>query len=229
MSATTGRPREASSGRLRLGGETADDEIGRVDLEDEGSLRSDGRGVVTEPGAVGRPHLPDPRTGRGEQFVDAKAVPDLHELAPAEQDFPSRGQGGRRQRQRGSAVVDDMNRLGARYGVPQGAERGAAAAGTAPAVQIELHVRASGGGRHRLHRCPRERGATEVGVHDHPRRVVDRAQPRRLAGQRGQDRADDVLRLHVPLPHRLLYGLDGFFDHRSAQPRDGRPQERVVQ
>ncbi len=212
----------ADAGRRR---EALDHVVGRVHLQDECRVGADRPLVVGERGPVGGAHLPDPGAGGLQQVRQPEPVAYLDQLAAADDDLASGGQGRGHQGQRGGVVVDHVHRPGRRDCPRESVNRTSAPAPAFSRGQVELHVRAARRGPHRVTRGGRQRRPAEVGVHDHARRVDHRGEGgsgRRQCGHRG---VGDARRADGPGAGQFLCLGNRRLDQRPAQllARRGQP------
>ena len=155
----------------RLLGEPDHTEVRLVHAEQDGGPLGDGALVVGEPRAVGGPDLDERRPGAGEHVRDAEAVADLDQLPARDDHLAALRQGGERQQDRRGVVVDHERGLGARQLAEDGGDVVLARPPRAGlGVVLEIGV-ARANLAHPLERRLRQRGAPQVRVHDHARRV----------------------------------------------------------
>ena len=161
--------------RLR---EAHDAEVAGVDAHDGRGVRSDGRLVVAQVGAVGGAHLHQAGVRLAHHVGDAEAAADLHRLPTGDDHLAAAGQGGESEEDGRGVVVNGhgclstgeltQNRL-------QVHEAGAAH----PCVEIELQVRVTCGDGGRGGYCVLGQGCpAEVGVDDDAGGVDERPQGR---------------------------------------------------
>lgn len=127
-----------------------------------------GRLIVPGTGAVGGADFPEPGAALLQNVVDAKAVPDLHELPARYGDLPPARQRGQREQHRRRVVVDD-ERVPAPAEVLQQRLHMRAAAAPLPRFEVIFQVAAARRVAHRAAGRVREGRAPQIGVQRHAR------------------------------------------------------------
>ncbi len=167
--------------------------------------RRDRRLVVRGTRAVGRAHLHHPGAREPHHVRHPERAADLDQLPARDNDlfaFAKRGQG---EEHRGGVVVDRKRGLAAEQSLQQVRHQRSALAPSA-AGEVQLEVAVPRRDRQRFHGRLGERGAAEVGVQDHARRVDDAPQAWGDAGRepRGYRRLAVVIVRAVALGRDLL-------------------------
>ena len=147
-----------------------------MDSQDQGGALADRRGIIGGPCLVGRAHLAQERSGLEHHVRDTKAPTDLDQLPAGNNHFAPGGERGQHDQDRCRVVVDHHGRLGAGQATEECFSMDIACT-SATFVQVVLEVRVPRGDLcDPTSRRGRQRRASEVGVHDDPRRIDHGAQ-----------------------------------------------------
>jgi hypothetical protein len=125
---------------FNAGGEAADPEIARMDLEQAAGPLSDRGLVIAQVRAVGGAHFPQAGTGGFDQFGKPEARADFDELPAADDHLSGAGQDGGGQQQGGRPVVHGQRILGSGTGAQQCLTRAGPAFGARPGRQVHFDV-----------------------------------------------------------------------------------------
>ncbi len=152
-------------------GEADDPKVRLVHPEEDGGLGPDRSLVVGRTRPVRRPDLDQPRARAREHLRDPEAVAYLDQLAARDHDLATFCEGSQGQKHRRGVVVDDERGLGAGE-LAKGCGEMVLPRPTGARGEVVLEVRVAAGGlANPLEGFSGERGASEVRVHDHARRV----------------------------------------------------------
>ena len=198
-------------------------------LEHAPGLGADGVGVVAQVGPVGRADLAQPRPGRGDEVGQAEAVADLDHLAARDHDLARGGEGGRREDERGGAVVDRKCPSGVGHGLEECSQRPRTPSATRPGRQVHFDVDIAGRIDDGLDRAGGEGRSPDIGVHDHPGRVEHWGERRGPRRERCQRRTGHLDRRDLAGPRPLLGRGDRRAHHRPPEALRRRDEGRIRQ